>query len=221
MKKHKNSGDPFLEESLTKVDRWIKEGKIPISSRVIPIGESLSTQQWVLPTEQAVEILRNSRTFALTECICRNHYKRCSNPVEVCLLTNDAAEKYVTQGKGRYISLDKARDVLEQANKNGLVHLAIYNPDQHIYALCSCCPCCCHDLQFLSLYGRDDLIAHSDYVAQTNKDLCIHCGDCVERCVFQVRILKDGELDQNANACYGCGLCVTVCSVGAIEMRRR
>jgi hypothetical protein len=64
MRDDKRNGDNLLENRLAKVDGWIKEGKIPISSRVIPVGESLPTQQWVLPTEQAIEILRNSRTFA-------------------------------------------------------------------------------------------------------------------------------------------------------------
>ena len=42
--------DEFLDKRLAKVDLWLEEGRIPTSSKVIPIHESLKTQPWVLPT---------------------------------------------------------------------------------------------------------------------------------------------------------------------------
>ena len=32
---------------------------------------------------------------------------------------------------------------------------------------------------------------------------------------------KDGQMSYDAAACYGCGLCVTVCPVEATVMQRR
>jgi Pyruvate/2-oxoacid:ferredoxin oxidoreductase delta subunit len=213
--------DAFLEERLAQYDQWLHERKVPFSSKVIPVRESLATQQWVVPTEQVIEFLRNARSFALTECTCRSHYRRCDNPLEVCFLLNDAADRYVAEGIGRSVSLEEAVEVLRQANERGLVHLTVYEPSQYVYAVCSCCSCCCHDLQFLKSYGRSDLVARSEYVAQTDMGACTHCGDCIERCVFGARIWKDGQMRYDAAACYGCGLCVTVCSVEAIVMQRR
>ncbi len=213
--------DAFLEERLAEYDEWLQGRKIPFSSKVIPVHESLEAKQWVVPTEQAVELLRNARSFAVTDCICRSHYRRCDHPVEVCFLINDAADRCVANDQGRRLSLDEARALLSQANERGLVHLTIYDPHQYVYALCSCCSCCCHELQLLSTYGRVDLVAHSEYVAQTDVDACTHCGDCVERCVFGARIWEDGRMRYDAAACYGCGLCVTVCPVNATVMQRR
>ena len=65
-----------------------------------------------------------------------------------------------------------------------------------------------------------DLMIRSDYIAVTLVDECIGCGDCVDRCIFDARIIKDGELEFNSDACLGCGLCVTVCPKGAISMAR-
>jgi len=223
MKQDASNGkeDTFLEERLTQYDQWVRERKVPFSSKVIPVRESLTTQQWVVPTEQVMEFLRNARSFALTHCTCRIHYRRCDNPLEVCFLLNDAADRYVAEGIGRSVSLEEAVEALRQANERGLVHLTVYEPDQYVYAVCSCCSCCCHDLQFLRLYHRSDLIARSEYVAQTDMAACTHCGDCIERCVFGARVWKDGQMSYDAAACYGCGLCVTVCSVDAIVMQRR
>ena len=136
-------------------------------------------------------------------------------------MINDVADTYITRGLGRRVSLEEAEKRLRQANERGLVHLTIYNPDQYVYAVCSCCSCCCHDLQFLKLFGRGDLIAHSEYIARTDPDVCTHCGDCIEPCVFEARAWKDGQMRHDAGACYGCGLCVAVCPVEATVMQRR
>ncbi|MBU0494247.1 MAG: 4Fe-4S binding protein [Chloroflexi bacterium] len=213
--------DAWLEERLTRSDTWVREGKIPFSSRVIPVRESLTVQQWVLPTEQVVEFLRNARSFALNPCTCRSHYQRCDNPLEVCFLLNDAADRAVAEGAGWRVSLEEARWALQQAHERGLVHLTIYNPEQYVYAVCSCCSCCCHDLQLLREHGRHDLIARSEYVARTDLAACTHCGDCVARCVFGARVWEDECMRYDAGACYGCGLCVTTCPAGAIALQRR
>lgn len=213
--------DAYLEERFSQYDAWLKEGKIAFSSKVLPVRESLEAKQWVMPSEQVLELLRNSQSFALTQCECRVRYQRCDNPLEVCFLLDEVADQYVTDGQARRITLAEAERTLRQANEHGLVHLTIYMPTRKVYAVCSCCSCCCHDLQMLRSYHRPDLIAHSEYVAQTDEELCIHCGKCIERCVFEARRWRDGRMEYDATACYGCGLCVTVCPVKATSMERR
>jgi Pyruvate/2-oxoacid:ferredoxin oxidoreductase delta subunit len=213
-------GDAYLEDRLTQYDAWLREGRIPFSSKVIPVREALDVKQWVLPTEQVIEFLRSARTYALARCTCRNHYQRCNNPLEVCLLLDNAADHAVADSSARHVSLEEAMRVLRQANEHGLVHLTIYEPEQTVYAVCSCCSCCCHDLQFLQIYDRSDLIARSEYGAQTDVQACTQCGACVQRCVFGARLWKDGHLSYDVGACYGCGLCVTVCPVGATVLTK-
>jgi Pyruvate/2-oxoacid:ferredoxin oxidoreductase delta subunit len=213
--------DPFLEKRLIKYDEWLSKERISYSSKVIPVSESLEAKQWVLPTEQAVEILRKTKSIAVQDCECRIHYKRCDNPLEVCLLMNKVGDKLVSKGEARHVSLVEATDILKKANESGLVHLTLYQPNHEIYALCSCCSCCCHELQIVKLYGRNDLMVQSDYIAVTDFDACSNCGECFERCIFGARVFNDDKMEYNADACLGCGLCVTVCSVAAISMQLR
>jgi Pyruvate/2-oxoacid:ferredoxin oxidoreductase delta subunit len=219
--KNENINDPFLSERLVKYDEWISKGKISYSSRVVPVAKSLGAKQWVLPSEQVMEILRNARSVALQDCMCRAHYKRCDKPLEVCFVLNELGEKFVAKGMARHVSLDEAGKALEKANESGLVHLALYMPDHQVCALCSCCSCCCHDLQIVKLFDRKDLMVRSEYIAVTEPDVCSHCGVCVERCMFDARGFNDGKMEYRAEACLGCGLCVTGCPVNATSMQTR
>ena len=141
--------------------------------------------------------------------------------MEVCFLLNDAGNKVVAKGKARHVNLEEAAEILKKANENGLVHLSLYMPDHEIFALCSCCPCCCHDLQIVKHFERKYLMVQSEYIAVTNLEDCIHCGECVDRCVFDARVYQNEKMAYNAEACLGCGLCVTVCPVDATIMTLR
>ncbi len=210
--------DEELEKRMHMFDGWVKEGKIPSSSKVIPVRQSVEHLQWVLPTQQVMEILRSSRSFALADCLCRKKHQRCDNPLEVCFYTNDVADKKVDQGAARHVSLEEASEKLKLANQHGLVHLTIYNPEQHVHALCSCCECCCHDIGFMKKLGRPDLVAHADYVASVDTGLCTHCGVCADRCMFDAQVMQEDMHVFRQERCYGCGLCVTSCQSDAIKM---
>lgn len=216
-----NYPDLFLAKRLGAYDEWLSKGQISHSSKVIPVSESFPAKQWVLPTEQVMALLRNAQSVAVQNCECRSHYNRCGNPLEVCLLFNDVADTFVRKEKARQVDLAEAAEILKKANESGLVHLSLYRPDHEIYALCSCCSCCCHDLQIVKHFERGDLMVHSEYVAVTTVEDCIHCRECVARCVFGARVAHDGKMEYNSAACLGCGLCVTRCPVDAISMELR
>lgn len=214
------SGDEFLEKRIVRYDKWIRDGQISYSSKVVPVSESIEARQCIFPTERALEILGKARSIALQNCECRTHYKRCEKPLEVCFVLNGVADKYVEKGRARYATLKEAEDILKKANESGLVHLSLYMPDHEIFALCSCCPCCCHDLQILSQYDRKDLVVRSEYAATTDAAACTNCGACVERCSFEARIMNDGQMEYAPDKCLGCGLCATTCPAAAITMQR-
>ena len=211
----------FKDMILARYKDWHERGQITNTSKVIPVAESVSSKQWVMPTQRVEYYIQNSRSVALAHCRCRTLGKNCSSPTETCFYLNDAADKKVEDGQARRVSLEEAREHLALANRAGLVPMTVFNPDQHVLALCHCCPCCCHDLQFLLQMGRDDLVAQADYVARQDPELCTDCGACVERCHFGARKMVDNILVYEPAQCYGCGLCVTTCPAGAIEMVRR
>lgn len=91
--------DEHLLAILEKYDGWMREGKILYAGKILPIQEAFRSQQWVLPTQQAIQILRNARTFALAECTCRTYYQHCDHPLETCSLINDMTDAWVEASK--------------------------------------------------------------------------------------------------------------------------
>ncbi|MGB3225561.1 MAG: 4Fe-4S dicluster domain-containing protein [Desulforhopalus sp.] len=125
------------------------------------------------------------------------------------------------KGKARHVDLSEAAEISKKANESGLVHLGLYMPAHELFALCSCCSCCCHDLQIVKQFDRKGLMIHSEYIAATLSENCIHCSVCVDRCVFGARVFQDGKVEYIPTECLGCGLCVTTCPAEAISMEVR
>ena len=208
----------YISTRIKKTERTIKSDQLKYSSKVIPIRKAIPATQYILPTEQAIKSLKEARLFALAKCGCRVAFRNCKNPLDTCLLLDEEAEYLISRGYAKRISLKEAKNVLEIANRAGLVHLALYMPGQKVYAICSCCPCCCHDLQALLKYGKTFFVAKSDYIATCNADLCNGCGTCIERCIFGAREMRNGKSIVKEKNCYGCGLCVTTCPTRASEL---
>jgi len=208
----------YISARVKKTEKSIKNGKLKYSSKVIPIKKALSVLQYILPTQQAVEFLKQAKIFALAKCGCRMAFRNCKNPLDTCLIMDEEAEYLLSRGYAKRITLEEARNVLEIADKAGLVHLTLYMPSQKIYAICSCCPCCCHDLQALLKYGKSLFIAKSDYIATCNTRICNGCGTCLKRCVFNAREIQNGKSVVKNQKCYGCGLCITTCPTRASKL---
>ncbi|TAL18312.1 hypothetical protein EPN96_02075 [bacterium] len=213
--------EEYMDKIEARYEKLISEGKMTRSSRVVPINVSLKPKQWILPSLQALEILKASDAVALANCLCRELAGRCDAPREVCFYLGAFAKKAVERGEGRSVTIEEAEEVLKLAEKSGLVHLTLFDPERKVFALCSCCECCCHDFHLLKNKGRADLVAHSEYIAVTGETLCTDCGGCVPLCHFGARKMAEGRLVYNASACYGCGLCVPACPAGATSMAQR
>lgn len=213
--------DSFLKERLDRYDRWLAKGEIDLISQVVPMNQALPSKQWVLPTKQVEEILENARIIAVTDCACRTHYNRCDYPKDVCLIFDQEADEDISNGIAKSISKEEALSTLKRAHEHGLVHLSLYRPDHRIFALCSCCSCCCHDLQMIQITDRDKIAVHSQFVVETDMDACTHCGICVDRCHFNARLLESDKLVERLERCTGCSLCVTTCPEKAIVLKPR
>lgn len=65
-------------------------------------------------------------------------------------------------------------------------------------------------------------VKSSEFISIQDTEKCIECGECIDWCQFNARILDDKDnMIYNPNLCFGCGLCITSCSQNAIKMIKR
>ena len=191
--------------------------------RTIPVGESLPSPAQVMPYERAEELVRSHKRLLVAPCICRTEQKLigkgCDKPVETCLVMGGGADYYTRHGMGRQITQEEALQILETANRAGLV-LQPGN-SQTVSFICCCCGDCCGVLRNVKRHPEPASVVSSAYRAFSDSEICSGCGDCLERCQMDAIDLDPGYAVINHSRCIGCGLCVTTCTTGAMHMERK
>ncbi|HUS77783.1 MAG TPA: 4Fe-4S binding protein [Patescibacteria group bacterium] len=190
----------------------------------IPVDIGVKAEHRVLDLSRMEEILRAARLIVLQDCGCRTDKGNCDSPLDVCISIDEAAdaEDEFTQYHPREVTLEEALDALRRSHEAGLVHMAYtMEGDDRPTIICSCCTCCCHTLSGLLRFGLAKHVLKSDLVSETDEGVCIDCGVCAERCVFEARQMVDGKLAYRPESCFGCGLCVSTCPKQAIRLVKK
>jgi NAD-dependent dihydropyrimidine dehydrogenase PreA subunit len=195
----------------------------------------------LLPYERASEVVRSASSRAVSLCYCRHKAehlgKQCSAPMENCLSLNKGAEFVARHGHGRPIDEGEAAEILARSREAGLVFIAD-NVQRRVTYICSCCGCCCAQLQAVNRHGLVGAVRTSSSIATIDRERCTGCGRCARRCPVQaiavhvrapherVRPAADGKerpmlgvVDEGL--CLGCGVCQPVCRKGALRMTPR
>jgi ferredoxin len=209
--------EAYFGHSLGKV---ISGGKIPIF-RTLPVDENLTMEMEVMPYDRVKDIVRSQKTIALANCICRKERRlaghECDHIDDVCLLFSHMARFYVENGLARFITPEEAVDVLDRAERDGLVHSPLNA--QRPMGLCNCCGCCCGILRGITHFKLPpSKVIRSDFYSVCAKDACSGCGECVERCQVNAIQLVDEVARVDRSQCIGCGLCVSTCPTGALAL---
>ena len=198
----------------------------PQLMQVIPIEKEIPNKQQALPYEQVSNIIENSQSFAVFDCICKKEKHLlddgCDKPLEICTAYAPIPGAFDDRDHFRSLSKTEAYAVLNKAEEAGLVHLT-WNVESGHFFICNCCGCCCGVLRSINELGIDAAnVINSYYFAEINPDECAVCGTCKdERC--QVNAIEEGDDAYRVirEKCIGCGLCVTTCPSEAISMIRK
>ena len=191
--------------------------------KVIPLKESIQIGTTLYPYLMLEESIKKARVISVADCICRKEARLlgegCNHPVETCLSFGVAAEYYIENGIGRKITAEEAIDIIKKADESGLVHAGANS--KHLSNICNCFPCCCASMRGMTQHGQDkQKFMNAIFESIINKESCIACGNCVERCPVKA-ISIDDIADVDRDLCLGCGLCASVCTEDAIYLKVR
>jgi NAD-dependent dihydropyrimidine dehydrogenase PreA subunit len=193
-------------------------------ARVITVDREIPEDKSVQPYDRILQYIDRAQHLGLVTCHCRHMYEllgdSCDKPRDVCMAIGPGAKYMADYGLARPISREQAREVLERAEKAGLVHM-VSNTGKYLDFICNCCSCHCENLKSLKRSRGRGLAAISSFISAVNADECIGCGDCTVRCPMEALALRDEVAILDCGLCIGCGLCVSTCPTGAITLKLR
>jgi ferredoxin len=206
---------------------WETNRKGVPRTRVLTVSEMVEPEHQIMPMEEVYEIIDHNTDFAIFPCPCRMRkevegIRKCKDkyPIHNCITFGIFAKQLIDMDDPavKAISREEVKEITREAAELGLVHMTDNNVnDAHI--LCACCECCCGNLAGLTRLDNPRAIARANYISNIDKDLCVACGTCVERCKFDAITLDDfAQVD--IEKCVGCGLCAITCPEKAITMKR-
>lgn len=152
------------------------------------------------------------RPVYLNYCDCRSFAGDCGKPTKTCITYHNEPNSFVHRGLSEEIDKERAKQVVRDADKAGLMHTA--NPN----GICNCCRDCCYLFKAQDRRGSHGIWPASKHKIVVHQDKCIGCGKCQKRCYFNVFEIEDRKAKADVQKCVGCGICATGCPVGAIEV---
>jgi len=193
----------------------------PSVHRIIPLEKAIPVDIDVMPYEKASNYLDQAQSWGVLDCICRVQKRLigqgCEHSVRNCLVFSPKPNAFVRTEEIETLTKEQALEVLEEADREGLVH-SVNNAQNEVYYVCNCCTCSCGVLRGMVEYGSENSIARSDFYARVDAELCTGCEACLERCAFQAMSMVEGICEVDISACYGCGLCISACETEALSL---
>ncbi len=186
----------------------------------------------VLPHTMVKRLIKNSTyRVVMDRCYCRDGKKCASYPVDFgCIFLGEGTRKLVTSGIAREVSVDEALSHLQRAADLGLVAMCLWmemeafglglNEQEHarFLEICLCCPCCCLGLQHFREMGPEVMQRFQSIGWRAGpREGCSGCGLCTSVCPVGAVEVSGTDLSVS-EACLGCGLCADQCPEGAIGM---
>ncbi|MBU1242133.1 4Fe-4S binding protein [Myxococcota bacterium] len=163
--------------------------------------------------------------IGVANCVCKQGEALLGRPctqvddIEVCVFFGES--DYVERGRGRYITRQECLDLLDTAEKKGLV----LQPGNSLQAfcICLCCGCCCGVLTAARKFDKPAGLFATNYFATIDATACNGCGVCVKRCQMDALTLdrERRTVRLDPDRCIGCGLCVTTCRPGAAKLQKK
>ncbi len=168
-------------------------GRALVHEEALPVGDHAEILDW----ERASHIVEHATEHAVSLCACRNHAEHaghpCEHPMRTCLSLNMGARVLVRQGIAESISRSEAMQILNQSKAAGLVQTGD-NVQRNVSYICNCCSCSCGMLNAIRRFDLRKAIVSSNWIAAIDPQLCRGCGRCVPVCPVNALQINQSEV---------------------------
>jgi len=191
--------------------------------RTIPIKQSIKAENFVSTYDDVTRLIETLHPISVSNCICREGKELLGKP---CSHTRETCFQFGGAAR-HYIEQGLGREVgsdeaLAIIKKSQEEGLVLQpGNSQKPFAICCCCGCCCEML--INMKRLPDPSKHfsSNHYSLVAADECTGCGSCVEICPMDaIEMVKDISRI-DLQRCIGCGVCVPQCPVEAISLQKK
>lgn len=198
----------------------------PAQMRVIPIGESITPDHRIARFEDIAQLVDSAEeSIALLECICRKNKAMQGHSCERTSRAEScmAFRDFAEQSIEQGTGRRITRDEARDALLQSQAEGLVLMPSNSLTAqfVCSCCPDCCGVLTGIRHVEAPAQVALNNYQANVDAEACTGCGSCVEICPIEAVQLHDDVAAVDPKRCIGCGVCVVRCESDAIRLERK
>jgi Pyruvate/2-oxoacid:ferredoxin oxidoreductase delta subunit len=192
---------------------------IPLSIRLVPdrrVGRYDDARGMVADGEGP---------WAARNCVCRQGKDLVGEPCRqtklrrVCLMIGTSAQGAAESGEARALTREETLQLLDDAEREGMVLQPSNSQDPDF--ICLCCGCCCGVLQAAKQFPKPAEYLHSNYRAAVNREACTECDTCRTRCPMDALRSVDGATEVDRDRCIGCGACVPTCPEDALRLEAK
>ncbi len=193
------------------------------TTRVITVDKTIKAGNTIHTYDQVATYIDKYDTIGVGTCFCRHEARLLDEdthdmPMEVCMLFGQSAEYLIERLGGRKVSKQEAREVLDQAEEAGLVHMS-RNTTEDITFMCNCDRWHCEVITGVLKQSKPALFFNSGFVPRFDPDLCQACETCIGRCPPDALVMGDADVPVvDLDRCFGCAVCATGCPEEAIGM---
>jgi electron transport complex protein RnfB len=214
----------LIEEYFSKAESNNIFDTEPSIFRVIPINRVINPELTIHTYEEAENVVNEAKSWGIRECICKKQQsllgKPCKYPTTVCLTFSSRENAYTDESLSKPVTQIRALEILQEAEKTGLVHCTMNIQSGHYY-ICNCCTCCCGVLRSLTERNQPHAFVKANFIMSVDEELCTGCATCVDRCQFDALDVPEEICKVDHQRCIGCGVCAIVCPEDALRLIAR
>ena len=203
--------------------RAFHTGKTP-QLRIVPVNKQIAVERGVTTYDRIrAHIEASPGPFGTLRCICRHGHDLLDEPCrqtnlrDNCLMLGPAAQWAVESGTGQAVTREQMLDLLDQADRDGLV-LQPENTKAPMF-VCCCCGCCCGVLRSAKRLPHPADFFSSNFYAVADAEACESCGVFETRCQMEAITSPEGKAVVDRSRCIGCALCLSTCPSGALRLQ--
>lgn len=139
----------------------------------------------VLDHERASEVVRGAKHMGVGLCYCRHkmqHLGRaCDAPLDICMTFGPTADSLIRHGHARRVDRVEGLELLDQAHEANLVQFG-ENVQRQVAFICNCCGCCCEAMIAARRFAFLHPVHTTNWLPEIDDANCNGCGKCVAVC---------------------------------------